>query len=195
MGPGSVRPFSSRRGVLFVIRVAKVAFGRTAALFAACLAVSMVGCGGGEFAVAPAKGKVMCGGKPVSVGSVTFTPVAEGQGEPGKPATAVLTEDGTFVLSTYESHDGAVIGKHRVQYFAAEGGEDEEEDGPTVEEGSAAERQQNAEKAQKRKAAAAAICVLKGEMVVNVTEDGPNEFTVELVPASQAGSAEEDPAD
>lgn len=178
------------------IRASRTAFPRKAAWCAAFAAFSALGCGGGEFAVTPAKGKVVCGGKPVSVGTVVFTPVGgEASGEdPGKPATATLKSDGTFVLSTYDAQDGAVVGKHRVQYFAPEG--EDEEEGAAVEEGSAEERQQNAERASQRRAALASLCVQQGEMTVEVTEDGPNEFTVELVPASQAGSsAEQDPAD
>jgi hypothetical protein len=146
----------------------------------------LAGCGGSEFDVAPAKGKVVCRGLPVSAGTVIFSPIAESTaGEPGKPATATVQPDGTFVLSTYSEQDGAVIGKHRVMYSLPENsGEDDESAGTLVEEGSAEERRLNAERAKRAQELAKGACMLAGEMTVDVTADGPNEFTLELVPGS-----------
>lgn len=83
----------------------------------ACL---LTGCAGGdEFSTAPVSGTVMFNGKPVSGGTVMLTPVSEGESEmPGKGAAARVQEDGSFVLTTYEEGDGAILGKHIVSYNA-----------------------------------------------------------------------------
>lgn len=142
------------------------------------------GCGGGEFEVAPAKGKVVCDGRPMPVGSVTFSPVGEqGSAEPGKPATANVDADGTFVLTTYDPGDGAILGKHKVNYWPPEGNEDDEgDDASAVEEGSAEEQRRDAERAAKRKTLTYPPCEQTQPIEVEVTADGPNDFTIELTP-------------
>lgn len=81
----------------------------------ACL---LAGCGGGdEFSTASVAGTVTMNGQPVNGGSITFVPIADGEGNlAGKPASGPVQEDGAFTLSTYQENDGAVIGKHRVMY-------------------------------------------------------------------------------
>lgn len=84
----------------------------------------LAGCGskGAEYTVAPVKGKLTCQGQPVKGGQITFRPVQAVGGKTGitgKPATAEVKEDGTFVLSTYGKEDGAVVGKHEVSYLPA----------------------------------------------------------------------------
>ncbi len=145
----------------------------------------LAGCGQGKFPVAEAKGKVVCNGQPVISGSVTFSPMGESDSlEVGKPATATLGPDGTFVLSTNDRFDGAVVGKHRVHYVGSEGDE-EEDSGATPAEGSPEELAQNAERV-RRQQALKSQCVQQGEMIVEVKADGANDFTIELVPAGQA---------
>ena len=78
-----------------------------------------LGCSRGGQAVAPVKGKVVFEGQPIKGGSITFRPVSVAGAESGmmgKPASAEVGQDGTFVLSTYATGDGAVIGKHQVMY-------------------------------------------------------------------------------
>lgn len=142
-------------------------------------------CGGGRFPVAEAKGKVVCNGQPVTTGTVTFSPIgdADGGAEVGKPATATVGPDGTFVLSTEKRFDGAVVGKHRVSYIGPEGGDEEEtHEAP---EGSPEERAQYLEKMKKQQAQKSA-CVQQGEIILEVKADGQNDFTIELVPAGPA---------
>ncbi|HUQ72287.1 MAG TPA: hypothetical protein VM165_22365 [Planctomycetaceae bacterium] len=92
------------------------------------------GCGGGEFETAPVRGTVSCEGTPVTSGTITFSPIAEGAvDKPGKPGMGKIGSDGTFVLTTYKEGDGAIIGMHEVFYapaIAGEGDEDEEGGGP-----------------------------------------------------------------
>lgn len=102
---------------------------KTYALRAARLSglVSLVvlgGCGGGsQVDTAPVAGTVTANGEPVAGGSLTFTPAADGDKIlSGKPATAIVQEDGSYVLTTYEAGDGAVVGKHKVSYTPALGG-------------------------------------------------------------------------
>ncbi len=83
------------------------------ALVASCL-IPCVGCGqgagtgaGGE--TVPVKGKVTYKGQPVTQGVVTFEPV-----DAGRVATGDIQSDGTFVLTTVKTGDGAVVGRHKV---------------------------------------------------------------------------------
>lgn len=75
--------------------------------------VLLVGCGGSEFQLAPAKGKVTYKGKPLEFGTVIFIP------EKGPAATGQIQSDGTFVLETGTQsggvRKGAVVGKHKVE--------------------------------------------------------------------------------
>jgi hypothetical protein len=159
--------------------------GRTAPSLLACLIPAVLifpGCGDGKFPVVPTKGKVVCNGKPVTSGSVTFSPMGSSDSlETGKPASGALSAEGTFVLTTNDRFDGAIVGKHSVRYFASEG-EDQEETSSS--EGSADERAKNAETIKQRKLAAQNSCVQKDEIVVEVKADGENDFTIELTPAA-----------
>jgi len=69
------------------------------------------GCGKGENLpeVAPVTGKVMIGGEPLASAMVTFHPA--GDGNKGMASTEV---DGSYVLNTYGTKDGAVVGQHTV---------------------------------------------------------------------------------
>lgn len=48
-------------------------------------------------------------GTPLESGTVTFFPVSG-----GKHAVGMISKGGAFTLSTFESGDGAIIGKHKV---------------------------------------------------------------------------------
>jgi hypothetical protein len=58
---------------------------------------------------APVSGTVMYKGKPLPLGSITFQP---DNGE--RPAGSMIDKEGRYRLTTYEKHDGAVVGKHKV---------------------------------------------------------------------------------
>ena len=66
---------------------------------------------------APTKGIVRIDSRPVPEAQVTFTP------ERGRSASAQTTSDGAFLLTTYETGDGAIVGAHRVTVTAREAGE------------------------------------------------------------------------
>jgi len=86
----------------------------------ACLCV-LAGCSGNKFEVAEVSGIVRCNGQPLSAGLVVFEPVpAPGADlkESGRAAAGVVEPDGRYVLSTYGTNDGAIIGKHSVKVFA-----------------------------------------------------------------------------
>jgi hypothetical protein len=72
------------------------------------------GCAGPT--MAPVKGRVTCNGKPVKEAMITFNPMQrfDKDREPGKPGTGCTDADGYYALSSYQSYDGAHIGKHRV---------------------------------------------------------------------------------
>lgn len=166
---------------------------RRSAAWVACAAVILAGCGGAdERDVALAKGKVVCQGKPVSGGTVTLTPVSASRENelPGKPATAAVQSDGTFVLSTYGDKDGAIVGKHRVMYTPPEGLE-EPNNPPQVEEGSPEEARLNAERARRERELLRNPCVLNEEKTVEIKAGEENQFTIDLVPAASVSQSEE----
>jgi hypothetical protein len=70
-------------------------------------------------------GKVSLQGQPVTGGSVTFVPIAQGGTTAGRPAIGPIQPDGTFTLSTYAQGDGAIIGRHRVMFSAPTGKHEE----------------------------------------------------------------------
>lgn len=84
----------------------------------------LCGCGGGseQLTVAPVSGKVLCNGEPVTEGLVLFSPVnsAEVKNKPGKAGSGDIQPDGTFVITTYASGDGAVIGKVKITAGASD---------------------------------------------------------------------------
>jgi len=92
-----------------------------AALAIAGLFLATTGCGGGGAATASVSGKVTYEGKPVTGGSIGFSPIGTGSGNPGKAGGSTVQSDGTYTVSTYGEDDGAVIGKHKVSYTAPQG--------------------------------------------------------------------------
>ena len=73
-------------------------------------AVSTAGCGSGveRPPLVPTSGVVTMGGKPVENVSVTFHP------ESGRSANGVTDAEGKFRLTTFDTNDGAQVGKHKV---------------------------------------------------------------------------------
>lgn len=88
--------------------------------------VLMVGCGGSDYPVGQASGMVTCEGKAVPGAWVYFEPLAGSDSSAlvGKQGFAIADDKGKFVISTYGSQDGAVIGKHKIHVTAprSEGG-------------------------------------------------------------------------
>lgn len=146
----------------------------------------LAGCGSDSFSVAPAKGSVVFSGAPVTGGSVTLVPiVADDQKLAGKPAKGEVTADGSFVLSTYDRFDGAVVGRHRVIYESPEGSEGEE---------SAAEGEDEpaAQRADQRKSGKPSNLQVRPGTEVEVKSGSENVFQIELTeaPANQSEDAE-----
>lgn len=155
---------------------------------AALTLLFVAGCGEGKYPVRPAKGRVVCQNQDIKVGSISFTPIGEpGDTEPGKAATAMIAEDGTFALTTFEPFDGAIVGKHRVQYVPPESEEESggEKTEVTIPEGSRAEAMQNVKQIRQRYADKLSQCIQTKEIIVEVTEDGENAFMIELSPPPQ----------
>jgi hypothetical protein len=168
----------------------RIHFGHKSIVLILLLTLSQgVGCSDAKFAVRPAAGKVLCAGQPVSGGTVTFIPIGDDTTqETGKVATAEVKPDGTFVLSTYGRFDGAIQGKHRVEYTAGEGGSSEKAETPSSgqseQEDSATENESEEEEAYKKPKpkkpkSGAPACEQKREIIVEVTSS-QNDFTIEL---------------
>jgi hypothetical protein len=82
---------------------------RVCCLLFAMAAIVGAGCDRpGTAPTAPARGKLLHNGKPATSARVIFTP------ESGRPAVGTTDEEGNFVLSTFETDDGAVVGEHTV---------------------------------------------------------------------------------
>ena len=86
-------------------------------LFVTVIAV-LAGCADGDrLPTAPARGTVWLDGRPLANAHVVFTP------ERGRSATGQTGADGTFVLTSYDSGDGVIVGHHRATVTAQEIGE------------------------------------------------------------------------
>jgi hypothetical protein len=90
-------------------------------ILAALLLCSAVGCGG--YDMAPVKGKVSFAGRPLTSGTIVFSPSEADEDAPN--STGEIQPDGTFELE-----DGAMVGKHTVTVVgnAAAFEEDSEEE-------------------------------------------------------------------
>jgi hypothetical protein len=78
-----------------------------------------LGCGGGDFDTAAVRGTITYEGKPVTEGTIDFLPVpGTGEKMQGKPSSAKISADGTFIGSTYEDRDGVIPGMKRITYSA-----------------------------------------------------------------------------
>lgn len=79
------------------------------------LVLAAAGCGGVSDAPVLAKvtGVVMLDGKPLTKGSVQFTPDSS-QGTSGRMALGDIGPDGEFTLTTSTPGDGAQVGFHKV---------------------------------------------------------------------------------
>jgi hypothetical protein len=96
---------------------------RTGIVAVVGLSVLFVGCAGGvgdRPKVAPVSGKVTQKGKPLTGGDVMFTPSGGPEGASGHIATGQIGTDGSYTLTTFNTGDGAVLGKHKVTVVARE---------------------------------------------------------------------------
>jgi hypothetical protein len=84
-------------------------------LAACALLAAAIGCSGGaDFA--PVSGVVKLDGKPYGKAVVSFQPIgSEDNPNPGRGSSAYTDENGRFVLTSDETADGAVVGKHLVR--------------------------------------------------------------------------------
>jgi hypothetical protein len=80
------------------------------------------GCSGNLVPTYPAGGQVVFSdGKPLPGGNIEFAPQ---EGTVRTSARAMIQEDGTFRLTTFEDGDGAIEGQHRVLIIPARQRED-----------------------------------------------------------------------
>jgi hypothetical protein len=74
-----------------------------------------LGCSQSPYELAQVRGTVVVDGQPLPRAKVMFAPVeVTGSANPGKPAFGLLQPDGSFVLTTYNKDDGAIVGEHWV---------------------------------------------------------------------------------
>jgi hypothetical protein len=106
---------------------------RLIALWALALS-GIVGCSNGH-KFAPVSGRVTLNGQPLAGVTVDFQPLGSSQNsEPGPGSTAVTDADGRFVLHSQleKSRQGAVVGKHQVRIWPAEGSQAPDQDAEAV---------------------------------------------------------------
>ncbi|QDT53063.1 hypothetical protein Pan44_10780 [Caulifigura coniformis] len=80
--------------------------------------MTALGCSDGrvKMGLAPTEGTVTCNGKPVPWVAVFFEPMQRGENaNVGKQGIGHCDENGHFVISTYDTNDGAVVGRHQVK--------------------------------------------------------------------------------
>ena len=77
-------------------------------LVAALLISVLVGCNRRP-RVAPVSGVVKYEGQPLEFGAIMTQPAQ------GQPARGMIQSDGSFVLSTFDEGDGAIVGTHKVR--------------------------------------------------------------------------------
>jgi hypothetical protein len=71
------------------------------------------GCSNNGLTLGRVHGTVKYKGQPVKHGTVFFMP-DESKATVGPPAMGIITSDGSYVMSTDESGDGAIVGSHLV---------------------------------------------------------------------------------
>ena len=82
---------------------------RQSTVVLAIIFLTTIGCGGSDrLPVIPVTGTVTMDGKPLENVSVTFHP------ESGRSANGVTNSEGMFRLTTYDTNDGATVGKHQI---------------------------------------------------------------------------------
>jgi hypothetical protein len=81
---------------------------------ALAIAAGLTGCGPGNgLTLGKVRGKITYKGQPVTYGMVTFAP-DESKGTQGPLALGTIATDGTYIMSTEQSGDGAIVGSHKV---------------------------------------------------------------------------------
>lgn len=71
-------------------------------------ACCIFGCGPAGPELGQVRGTVSLDGVPIKEGSIQFWPTN------GRPARGSIGKDGTYELTTFDKHDGAYVGQHRV---------------------------------------------------------------------------------
>lgn len=94
---------------------------RTAAALAFALSL-VAGCGPShDYELSPVRGVVNVDGKPLTGGRLMFAPVAGGASiKAGKPGFADVQADGSYVVSTYGTNDGAVVADHWITVLSGD---------------------------------------------------------------------------
>ncbi|MCA9034752.1 MAG: hypothetical protein KDA91_06455 [Planctomycetaceae bacterium] len=88
-------------------------FGRL--ICVAAITVCLGGCGGqgsGQLPVVRVKGTVLLDDKPHGPGTLTLTPKSSGTGDTRPVIGGTIKDDGSFVLTTYNTGDGAPVGEY-----------------------------------------------------------------------------------
>lgn len=121
------------------------------------LAFCCLGCDSGP-TMAPVRGVVNLLGKPLPGGRIIFEPISKSEGS--KSAIGDIADDGTFELFTFEEGDGAIVGT----YY------------PVV-----MDPKEDDENSQKDRKKIGIVDLTKTHL--DVTAEGPNDFTIEITKA------------
>jgi hypothetical protein len=77
------------------------------------LLAGLVGCSNNGLTLAKVRGTVTYKGQPLTAGEILFIP-DESKGTTGPQALGSIGSDGSYMMSTEESGDGAIVGVHKV---------------------------------------------------------------------------------
>jgi hypothetical protein len=77
------------------------------------------GCGKTGPKLVQVNGKVTMQGRPLTCGVVTFQPLEDGKVSTRRPSIGVIEESGTYRISTFANHDGAMPGEYLVSVDGA----------------------------------------------------------------------------
>jgi hypothetical protein len=124
------------------------------------------GCGGADdFETAHVRGTVACNGKPLTMGIVSFQPISPNGKMAGKAGYGLIQGDGSFVVSTYGTEDGAVVGRHKVMVLPP--AESDRDDAP-----------------REVRATRRSLCYQnRKEITLEVKGGGRNEFSIDVHPS------------
>ncbi|MFO0863660.1 MAG: carboxypeptidase-like regulatory domain-containing protein [Gemmataceae bacterium] len=146
---------------------------RIVAMISVLILGACVGCGSnpkaGQQPTHPVTGKVLLNGTPLEGATVTFHPTGKSVG-----ASGTTNATGEFRLTTYEQNDGAVAGTFKVTVKKMESEGKAKEIAPGVLDPNGAVT------AAKSLVPAKYTTPEQTDLTANVTDAGPNQFTLEL---------------
>ena len=161
-------------------------------LLISIIVISISGCSGKEYSLAPVSGTVTHEGKPVAKLGIYFSPEPVGENYAVGPYSKGVTDsDGKFTIKTRYDEKGGVVGKHTLTFEYTDISETamselQEALNDAKDSGSGEEVKETNEKIRKLTAKLKGRPVLDGrKMTIDIPADGLQDFKIELSDLSQ----------